>query len=219
MCTPAGWTDRGVVVAARRHRWGEVQVTSPGSTTANCCRSRPPARDHAQSEITRPPSAGRQPPDSPGPAPRAQGGPRGGELDDGGHMRDVVGKDDEVRERPEEREAVGLVDEQLLGSDNTRGPHDRFQLVTRARLRAGECGHQRRKVYLLPHSRRAHEPIARREPPSFPQDHRASPPRGAPGLVRAQGKTGTVRVWARAGAVRRRRRDAMNEWAQKNAPG
>ena len=42
---------------------------------------------------------------------------------------------------------------------------------------------------------------------------------GAPGLVRAQGKTGTVRVWGEPGPYGGVGVDAMNEWAQKNSPG
>jgi ABC-type glycerol-3-phosphate transport system substrate-binding protein len=42
---------------------------------------------------------------------------------------------------------------------------------------------------------------------------------GAPMPVRAQGKTGTVRVWGEPGPYGGVGVDAMNEWAQKNAPG
>lgn len=42
---------------------------------------------------------------------------------------------------------------------------------------------------------------------------------GAPLAVRAQGKTGTVRVWGEPGPYGGVAVEAMNEWAQKNAPG
>jgi multiple sugar transport system substrate-binding protein len=42
---------------------------------------------------------------------------------------------------------------------------------------------------------------------------------GAPRLARAQGKTGTVRVWGEPGPYGGVAVDGMNEWAQKNAPG
>ncbi|MBI2157770.1 MAG: extracellular solute-binding protein [Candidatus Rokubacteria bacterium] len=42
---------------------------------------------------------------------------------------------------------------------------------------------------------------------------------GAPRLARAQGKTGTARVWGEPGPYGGVGVDAMNEWAQKNAPG
>src|SRR5687768_8627781 len=42
---------------------------------------------------------------------------------------------------------------------------------------------------------------------------------GAPGLVPAQGKTGTVQVWGEPGPYCGVGVYAMNEWAQKNAPG
>jgi multiple sugar transport system substrate-binding protein len=42
---------------------------------------------------------------------------------------------------------------------------------------------------------------------------------GAPIAARAQGKTGTVRVWGEPGPYGGVGVDAMNEWAQKNAPG
>jgi multiple sugar transport system substrate-binding protein len=40
-----------------------------------------------------------------------------------------------------------------------------------------------------------------------------------PGVARAQGKTGTVRVWGEPGPYGAVGVEAMNEWAQKNAPG
>jgi multiple sugar transport system substrate-binding protein len=42
---------------------------------------------------------------------------------------------------------------------------------------------------------------------------------GAPAVLRAQGKTGTVRVWGEPGPYGGVAVDGMNEWAQKNAPG
>jgi multiple sugar transport system substrate-binding protein len=42
---------------------------------------------------------------------------------------------------------------------------------------------------------------------------------GAPWVARAQGKTGTVRVWGEPGPYGGVGVEAMNEWAQKNAPG
>ena len=42
---------------------------------------------------------------------------------------------------------------------------------------------------------------------------------GAPAALRAQGKTGTVRVWGEPGPYGGVAVDGMNEWAQKNAPG
>src|SRR6266508_4833092 len=42
---------------------------------------------------------------------------------------------------------------------------------------------------------------------------------GAPAILRAQGKTGTVRVWGEPGPYGGVAVDGMNEWAQKNAPG
>jgi multiple sugar transport system substrate-binding protein len=42
---------------------------------------------------------------------------------------------------------------------------------------------------------------------------------GAPSIARAQGKTGTVRVWGEPGPYGGVGVDAMNEWAQKNSPG
>jgi len=41
----------------------------------------------------------------------------------------------------------------------------------------------------------------------------------APGVTRAQGKTGTIRVWGEPGPYGGVAVDGMNEWAQKNAPG
>jgi multiple sugar transport system substrate-binding protein len=41
----------------------------------------------------------------------------------------------------------------------------------------------------------------------------------APGVARAQGKTGTVRVWGEPGPYGGVAVDGMNEWASKNAPG
>jgi ABC-type glycerol-3-phosphate transport system substrate-binding protein len=41
----------------------------------------------------------------------------------------------------------------------------------------------------------------------------------APGVARAQGKTGTVRVWGEPGPYGAVGAEAMNEWAQRNAPG
>lgn len=41
----------------------------------------------------------------------------------------------------------------------------------------------------------------------------------APGVARAQGKSGTVRVWGEPGPYGAVGVEAMNEWAQKNAPG
>ncbi|MGH7318920.1 MAG: ABC transporter substrate-binding protein [Candidatus Rokuibacteriota bacterium] len=42
---------------------------------------------------------------------------------------------------------------------------------------------------------------------------------GAPAVARAQGKTGTVRVWGEPGPYGAVGVEAMNEWAQKSAPG
>src|SRR2546422_5728557 len=50
------------------------------------------------------------------------------EPDDRGHVLRGGGEDDEVRQRPEEREAVGLVDEQLLGvGEHRAGADDRSE--------------------------------------------------------------------------------------------
>src|SRR2546422_2992186 len=51
------------------------------------------------------------------------------EPDDRGHVLRGGGEDDEVRQRREEREAVGLVDEQLLGvGEHRAGADDRLEI-------------------------------------------------------------------------------------------
>ena len=151
----------GVVVAAWGHRVGEVQVDQPRLHHRDLVvvvdlQHAVHAHERDHEAAFRGQAAARQ--SRARPARHEGQALAAGELDDGGHVRDVGGKDDEVRERPEEREAVGLVDEQLLGiGQHAAGPHDRFQLAAKGALALGsEGGHQREEsIPSCRHSRRS----------------------------------------------------------------
>jgi hypothetical protein len=95
--------------------------------------------------MTRPPSAGRQPPESPvAGAARHEGDllPLG-QLDQGGDVLGALREDDEVGQRAEKGEPVGLVGQQFLGVGEHRPlAEEGFHLPAQGLLpRVGQRGH------------------------------------------------------------------------------